>query len=39
LSDDSKISEVENIDCRPCGIHGHKECPKGNFRCGNELKI
>ena len=39
LSDDSKISEVENLDCRPCGIHGHKECPKGNFRCGNELKI
>jgi heptosyltransferase-2 len=39
LSDDSKILEVENLDCRPCGLHGHKECPKGNFRCGNELKI
>lgn len=39
LSDDSKIIEVENLPCRPCGLHGHKECPKGNFRCGNELKI
>jgi heptosyltransferase-2 len=39
LSDDSEIIEVENLACRPCGLHGHKECPKGNFRCGNELKI
>jgi heptosyltransferase-2 len=37
LSDDSEIIEVENLACRPCGLHGHKECPKGNFRCGNEL--
>lgn len=37
LSDDSEIIEVENLSCRPCGLHGHKECPKGNFRCGNEL--
>jgi heptosyltransferase-2 len=39
LSDDSEIIEVENLACRPCGLHGHNECPKGNFRCGNELKI
>jgi heptosyltransferase-2 len=39
LSDDSEIIEVENLPCRPCGLHGHNECPKGNFRCGNELKI
>ena len=39
LSDDSEIIEVENLSCRPCGLHGHNECPKGNFRCGNELKI
>jgi ADP-heptose:LPS heptosyltransferase len=31
LSDDSEIIEVENLACRPCGLHGHKECPKGNF--------
>lgn len=37
LSDDSEIIEVENLSCRPCGLHGHNECPKGNFRCGNEL--
>ena len=39
LSDDSEIIEVKNLSCRPCGLHGHKECPMGNFRCGNELKI
>jgi len=39
LSDDSEIIEVKNLPCRPCGLHGHRECPKGNFRCGNELKV
>lgn len=39
LSDDSKILQVENLDCRPCGIHGHKECPKGHFKCGHEIQL
>jgi len=39
LSDQSEIVEVSNLDCRPCGIHGHKSCPKGHFKCGNELQI
>lgn len=39
LSDQSQIIEVSNLDCRPCGIHGHKSCPKGHFKCGNELQI
>ncbi len=33
LSDDSNILQVEGLDCRPCGIHGHKACPKGHFKC------
>jgi hypothetical protein len=24
-------------DCKPCGLHGHKACPKGHFHCGNGL--
>lgn len=39
LSDQSEIVEVSNLDCKPCGIHGHKSCPKGHFKCGNELQI
>jgi len=37
LSDHSAIIEVKNLDCRPCGLHGHKSCPKGHFRCGEGL--
>lgn len=33
LSDDSQILEVKGLDCRPCGLHGHKECPLGHFKC------
>ena len=34
LSDDSEIKQVLGLDCRPCGMHGHKACPKGHFKCG-----
>jgi heptosyltransferase-2 len=35
LSDHSVILETkESLACRPCGIHGHKACPKGHFKCG-----
>lgn len=37
LSDDSNVIEVKNLDCKPCGLHGHKACPKGHFHCGNGL--
>ncbi|MEJ6588814.1 MAG: glycosyltransferase family 9 protein [Crocinitomicaceae bacterium] len=37
LSSNSSIIEVRNLDCKPCGLHGHKNCPKGHFRCGKEL--
>jgi len=23
----------ENVDCRPCGVHGHKDCPERTHRC------
>lgn len=40
LSDDSEIKETtEKLDCRPCGIHGFKACPKGHFKCGKEIEI
>ncbi len=37
LSDDSTVIEVKDLACRPCGLHGHKACPKGHFQCGNGL--
>ncbi len=39
LSDDSQIVETKlTLDCRPCGLHGHKECPKGHFKCGFSIE-
>jgi heptosyltransferase-2 len=40
LSDNSLIIQKEEVlDCRPCGIHGFKTCPKGHFKCGFDLKM
>ncbi|WP_159472107.1 glycosyltransferase family 9 protein [Dyadobacter sp. 3J3] len=39
LSDDSHIVEVlEKLACRPCGLHGHKACPEGHFKCAVDIK-
>jgi heptosyltransferase-2 len=28
---------VDNLECRPCDIHGPKQCPRGHHRCLREL--
>ncbi len=34
LSDNSIVLECQKkLDCRPCGLHGHRECPIGTFEC------
>lgn len=39
LSEDSVVLETkEELDCRPCGMHGHAKCPKGHFKCG-QIKL
>ncbi|MES2628381.1 MAG: glycosyltransferase family 9 protein [Bacteroidota bacterium] len=39
LSDQSFIAEIDfKLDCRPCGIHGYKACPKGHFKC-SEIEV
>jgi ADP-heptose:LPS heptosyltransferase len=39
LSDNREIIEVLNLECRPCGLHGYKACPKGHFKCSNDIVI
>ncbi len=40
LSDNSRIVETkEYLECKPCGLHGYKECPIGHFSCGNSIEI
>lgn len=35
----SHIIEVKGLSCRPCSKLGYKDCPKGHFKCMNELKV
>jgi ADP-heptose:LPS heptosyltransferase len=38
LSDNSVIVEtIESLTCRPCGLHGLKECPLGHFDCARTI--
>lgn len=39
LSDVRHVVEVkEKLDCRPCGLHGYKACPRGHFNCAYKIK-
>lgn len=35
----SQILEVKGLPCRPCSKLGYKKCPKGHFKCMNEIDI
>ncbi len=38
LSDsNSKTIEVKNLSCRPCSKIGYEKCPKGHFKCMQEI--
>lgn len=34
---DSKMFETKGLRCRPCSKIGFKKCPKGHFRCMNDI--
>jgi heptosyltransferase-2 len=39
LSDIRHIVEIiEPLDCRPCGLHGYKACPRGHFNCAYKIQ-
>jgi len=27
------VETKQKLDCRPCGLHGFRACPKGHFKC------
>lgn len=35
--ENSKVMEAARLDCRPCGLHGPKKCPKGHHKCMLEI--
>ena len=40
LRENGRVVETsEQLDCRPCGLHGHSACPKGHFRCAMGILI
>ena len=40
LADNARIVETpEPLDCRPCGLHGHRACPLGHFRCATTIEL
>lgn len=34
---ENKIVEIKKLSCRPCSKLGYKKCPKGHFKCMNDL--
>jgi len=39
LSTNSFIVETQQkLSCRPCGLHGKKECPLGHFNCAHSIE-
>ncbi len=33
----SRSISLDGLECKPCGIHGHMECPIKTFDCGKKL--
>lgn len=33
------IQMEEELECRPCGLHGRKNCPLGHFHCAEHIEL
>ena len=33
------LLEIKNLECRPCSKLGYKSCPKGHFKCMNDIDV
>lgn len=38
-SEKSKIHEIYDLACRPCSKLGYRKCPKGHFKCMNDIDV
>lgn len=40
LSDDALVVQVEeDLKCKPCGIHGRRQCPEKHMKCGYDIQV
>jgi ADP-heptose:LPS heptosyltransferase len=38
MRNNGRIVDIkERLYCRPCGLHGHRACPEGHFRCAMDI--
>ncbi len=35
----TKIIEIDDLDCRPCHVHGLEKCPKDHFKCMTQISV
>ena len=35
----SRSVSYNDLDCKPCGIHGYEKCPIDTFECGKNLSV
>ena len=35
----AQVIENKDLDCRPCGLHGHKKCPIGTHECMTSVPV
>jgi heptosyltransferase-2 len=33
------VQTPQDLECRPCGLHGHRTCPRGHFRCAEDIPV
>lgn len=39
MAKESHIVQIgDQLYCRPCGLHGYKQCPEGHFKCALNIK-
>ncbi len=38
-SDGVRVVENNGLSCRPCTLHGSKQCPRGHFKCMKDISI
>jgi heptosyltransferase-2 len=39
LSTHSHVVESKRPSCKPCGVHGHRQCPLSHYQCAFDIKI
>lgn len=39
MTEENNVYEVKGLSCRPCSKIGYQKCPKGHFKCMNNIDL